>query len=135
MAVAMQTADTDMAGDVPMDMHSGYEAYEATQLDGTAGYQQAPDSGEHPAQRLRRLQAEAAQLAAQQSQVSLCNQLLASSGFWPPCSAVAIAVSVVCSQPVKVAAMCSRCMKGHTTHSLHAAYSGIDSSPVAWAGS
>lgn len=61
----------DMSGAVPMDMRSGYEAYEMPQPENLAMHQQTEGSGEHPAERLRRLQEEAAQLAAQQSQVSL----------------------------------------------------------------
>jgi hypothetical protein len=79
MAVAMPTADADTAGAMPMDMHSGYEAYGTAQLDGVAEYQQAQGGGEHPAQRLQRLQAEAAQLAAQQAQVGLHDWLFVSS--------------------------------------------------------
>lgn len=69
--MAVQSAAVDM-GAVPMDMHSGYEAYPMQQPEGAEAmaYQQA-EGGELPAQRLQRLQAEAAQLAAQQSQV--CN--------------------------------------------------------------
>lgn len=60
-------AAVDMGGAMPMDMHGGYDAYQSPQPD-AAAYQQA-DGGEHPAQRLQWLQEEAAQLAAQQSQV------------------------------------------------------------------
>jgi hypothetical protein len=61
----------DMGGAVPMDMHSGYDAYDLPQPGDAVMHQQTDSSGEHPAERLRRLQEEAAQLAAQQSQVSL----------------------------------------------------------------
>ena len=69
-AMAAQAAGMDMGGAVPMDMHSGYEAYEVPQPETLAMYQQGGAGGEHPAEQLQRLQEEAAQLAAQQSQVS-----------------------------------------------------------------
>jgi hypothetical protein len=69
--MAAQAAGADMGSAVPMDTRSGYEAYEMPPPGNPAVQQQADGSGEHPAERLRRLQEEAAQLAAQQSQVSV----------------------------------------------------------------
>ena len=70
--MAVQAVGMDMGGAVPMDMHSSYEAYEVPQPENLDLQQQAEVGGEHPAEQLRRLQEEAAQLAAQQSQVSVC---------------------------------------------------------------